>query len=91
MKIGKILKKIDKKFKSQKFSEINFNSKKCRNGDVFFAIKGTKKNGNKFISEAINKGAKTIISDLKYEGYKNDVLFLNSNKDTTLMIKLWAI
>ena len=85
MKIGKILKKIDKKFKSQKFSEINFNSKKCRNGDVFFAIKGTKKNGNKFISEAINKGAKTIISDLKYEGYKNDVLFLNSNNPRQLL------
>ena len=57
MKIGKILKKIDKKFKSQKFSEINFNSKKCRNGDVFFAIKRKNKDGNLYLKELFSKGA----------------------------------
>ena len=79
MQIGKIFNKIDIKFKSHNFSGLKFNSQKCRNGDIFFAIKGTKKNGNKFIKEAIIKGAKTVISDLKYQGYKSNVLFLNSN------------
>ena len=43
MQIGKIFKKINKKFKFHKFSELKFDSLKCKRGDVFFAIKGTKK------------------------------------------------
>ena len=76
MYIGKLFKRLSKKYHSHKFVGICSDSRHCKKGDIFFSIKGTKKNGNKFISEAINKGAKTIISDLKYEGYKNDVLFL---------------
>ena len=50
--------------------------------NVFFAIKG-QKNGNKFIKDAINNGAKTIISNLKKEGFEKDVLYLGCQSKTT--------
>ena len=78
MQIQKILHNLEKKFQSHLFSEIKFNSKECKKNDIFFAIKGTKIDGNKFITNAIKNGAKTIISDLKFQGYKDNVLFLNS-------------
>ena len=46
--------------------------------NIFFAIKGTKIDGNKFISHAIQNGAKTIISNQKFEGIKEDILFIRS-------------
>ena len=33
------------------------------NGDLYIALKGKNFNGNDFISEAINKGAKAIVAD----------------------------
>ena len=38
--------------------------------NIFFAIKGNEIDGNKFIDDAIKKGAKTIISNQKFEGIK---------------------
>ena len=34
--------------------------------------------GNKFINHAIQKGAKTIISNQKFEGIKKNILFIKS-------------
>ena len=87
MHIGKIINNIDKKYSHQKFDGINFNSKKCKKGDIFFAIKGNKSNGNKYIKDAINRGAKTIISDQKFQGYKGDVLFIQNKNPRKLLSK----
>ena len=85
MQIGKIFNKIDNRFRNHKFSKIKFNSRICSKGDIFFAIKGNKDDGNKFIEEAIQKGAKTIVSDQKFQGYKNDVLFIKSENPRKLL------
>ena len=85
MQIGKIFKKINKTYKPHNFSGISFKSKECKKGDIFFAIKGTKNNGNNFINDAIKKGAKTIISNKKYQGYKKDILYLNSKNPRKLL------
>ena len=77
MHIAKIFKKLNKKYENHQFSNLKINSKNCKIGDIFFAIKGTKNNGNSFINEAIKNGAKTIVSSKKFEGFKNDVLFLS--------------
>ena len=37
------------------------------NGDLYIALKGKNFNGNDFISEAINKGAKAIVADHYFE------------------------
>lgn len=61
--------KLTKLFKDFNITGINFNSKKIRQGDAFFAIRGSAINGDDYINEAIKAGAKLILSD--NEIYKN--------------------
>ena len=85
MQIGKIFKNIKQAYKKQTFTSLAFDSKKCVKGCIFFAIKSKKFNGNNFINEAIAKGANTIISDRKFEGYKKEILYLYA-KNTRLSL-----
>ena len=77
MLIGNYFKHINSKFKNHLFSGLSFKSSYCKKNYIFFAIKGTNLDGNRFIDQAIKKGAKTIVSN-KYQGLKNDVLFIKS-------------
>ena len=70
MIIGNFIKGIELEYKNQYFSGICFDSSKCKKDNIFFAIKGTKIEGNKFINQAIQKGAQTIISNQKFVGIK---------------------
>ena len=65
MLLGKVLKKINQKYKLVKFNSIRFDSRNCRSNDIFFSINGSNLNGNNFINSAIKNGAKIIISNLK--------------------------
>ena len=86
MLIGSFLKNIKKEFRNHQFVGLSFNSADCKKDYIFFAIKGTKSDGNKFIDEAIKQGATIIISEQKFEGIKNDILFLRSKDDRKLII-----
>ena len=79
MIIGNFIKGIEFKHKNQYFSGLCFDSSKCKKDNIFFAIKGTKINGNKFINHAIQKGAKIIISNQKFEGIRKKILFIKSS------------
>ena len=79
MIIGNFIKQIESKYKNKYFSGLCYNSTKCKKNNIFFAIKGTKTNGNKFIKHAIQKGATIIISDHKFEGIKKSILFIKSS------------
>ena len=79
MIIGNFVKGIELDYKNQYFSGICFDSTKCKKNNIFFAIKGTKIDGNKFINHAIQKGAKIIISNQKFEGSKKNILFIRSS------------
>ncbi len=85
MLIKEYFSNISKNYLNHSFSGISFKSNEIKKAYIFFAIKGNKTDGKKFINEAIKKGAKTIISDLKYQGYKKDVLFLNSKNPRKLL------
>ena len=63
MIIGNFIKGIELKYENHYFSGLCFNSANCKKNDIFFAISGTKINGNKFNKDAIQKGANTIISN----------------------------
>ena len=65
MLIGNFFKKINPEFKNHYFSGINFNSQSCKKNNIFFAIKGNQFDGNKFVFDAISKGAKTIVHEKK--------------------------
>ena len=79
MIIGNFIKKIESKYRNYYFTGLCFNSAKCKKNNIFFAIKGTKIDGNKFINHAIQKGAKIIISSQKFEGIKKNILFIKSS------------
>ena len=92
MIIGNFLKKIELKYKSHYFSGLCFNSPECKKDNIFFAIRGTKIDGNRFINHAIKKGAKIIISKQKFEGLKKNILFIkSSNVRKTLSEFAYAI
>ncbi len=76
---------INKKLKFINFKGICFNSHEVKKGYIFFAIKGFKTDGKKFINEAIKNGAKIIVSDNKYQGYKNKILFIKSSNPRKLL------
>ena len=75
MQLGKII-KINKKYKLKNFNNVQFHSKLCKKNDLFIAIKGEKENGNYFIKDAIKNNAKTIVSNNKFEGFKNGILYI---------------
>lgn len=70
MLIGNYFKKINSEYKNHYFSGISFNSAHVKKNFIFFAIKGNDDDGKKFIKDAIKNGAKTIVSNLKIEGFK---------------------
>ena len=67
---------LKKKYSKIKFEGIAFNSKKVKNNYIFFAIAGSKLDGNKFINEAIKNGAKIIISQKIKEKFENNILYI---------------
>jgi MurE/MurF fusion protein len=85
MLIGKFFKKVNSKFKRHYFSGLSFNSLNCKKDNIFFAIKGNETDGNKFINNAIKKGAKTIVSNQEFEGIKNNILFIKSTNVRKLL------
>ena len=86
MLLSKVFKKINKKYKSVEFNSIRFNSKHCKSNDIFFAINGNKLNGNDYIKDAINNGAKIIVSNLKFKGFsKKKILFIHSKDPRKLL------
>ena len=77
MYIGKYFKNVKPEFKKHYFSGITFNSQLCKHNNIFFAVQGNEIDGNKFITHAIAKGAKTIIYNKKFQGFKNGILYLS--------------
>ncbi len=79
MLIGSYFKNINLKNKNHFFSGLSFNSLTCKKNNIFFAIKGTKNDGKKFIKDAIKKGATTIVSNQKFAGLKKNILYIRVN------------
>ena len=55
--------KADKKYKSITISGIKTDSKQVAPGDLFIAVKGANFDGHTFINQAINQGAKAVITN----------------------------
>ena len=86
MLLGNFIKNINRKYYKTYFSGVAFNSKQVKKDNIFFAIEGTKFDGNKYIFDAINNGAKIIVSSSKSQiSYKKKVLFIY-NKNPRKML-----
>ncbi|RME04047.1 MAG: UDP-N-acetylmuramoyl-L-alanyl-D-glutamate--2,6-diaminopimelate ligase [Planctomycetota bacterium] len=55
-----------------------FDSRKVQEGNIFFALKGTKRDGHRFVSEAILRGACLIVSERKLSGDHPSLLVENT-------------
>ena len=62
---------------------IQIDSRKIKPGDIFVAIKGNHDDGNKYVMEALNRGASLAIVDApKYIGINNEkILYVESSTD----------
>ena len=88
MQLKDYIPKLDKKYNKIFFSGISFDSSKVKKNDIFFAIKGNKFDGANYISTAIKKGAKIIISEKKLKLKKRNVIFLYSSNVRKLLAEV---
>ena len=88
MFVGKFFSNINQKNRSHYFSGLSFNSLKIRRKNIFFSIKGNNINGNKYIKNAIENGASTIVSDLNFEGIKKKVLYIKTTNPRKLLSEI---
>ncbi len=97
MKISEILNRSNLKtdFGNSKDFEVTgltYDSRKVKPGNIFFAIKGLKDDGNKYVEEAINKGAVLIFSEDELNGNKNSkVISFKVNGIRRLMARISGI
>ena len=88
MYLGNLIKNLDKKFHKINISGISFNSSTVKKGYVFFAIKGEKTDGNRYIDDAINNGAKIIISEKNIQRKKNNIIYLKQKNIRKLLSQI---
>ena len=69
-----ILNKVLRTEKNYKFSGVAIDSRDVKKNNIFLAIKGKNNDGNKFISKAIKKGARYIVSAKKNINFKNNMI-----------------
>ena len=77
--------KLNKKYNNISFSGISFDSSKVLKKNIFFAIKGNKFDGNKYIDIAIKKGANVIVSEKRLTKKKQNIVFLLSSNVRKLL------
>tara|TARA_B100001989_G_C24551229_1_gene475019 strand:+ start:2216 stop:5002 length:2787 start_codon:yes stop_codon:yes gene_type:complete len=82
MLLKNLIKDIPIEKKYIKISGISTNNEDVKKNHIFFAIKGNKNNGEKFINEAIQKGASVIIcsKECKIKINNKNVLLIKKKK-----------
>ena len=66
------------KYIISKKDKIQISSKDIKSGDIFLALKGKRFHGNKFLNEAIDKGAKFCVTDNKNFKENKKILYVNN-------------
>ena len=80
MLLKKLIKISSKKYSGLNIKGLAINSKEVKKGFIFFAIKGNKLNGEKFIKDAITKGAVVIICSQNCK-FKSDFIYVIKTKN----------
>ncbi len=88
MLLGNYFYNINKNYKNHFFSGISYDTKTIKKNYIFFAIKGNKMDGNKFIPIAIKKGCKIIITEKKIKKYKTGILFIHTKNIRKLLAEI---
>ncbi len=85
MYLGDFVKNVKQKYSKLNFSGLAFNSKHVKKDYIFFAFKGNNHDGNNYVNEAINRGAKIIISDKNLKINKNNIISIKSKNPRKLL------
>ncbi len=88
MFLGNYFNGINKNYKKLFFSGISFNTRSLKKNNIFFAIKGNSLDGNKFISKAIEKGSKIIVTEQKKNDFRNGILFIRTKNIRKLLAEV---
>jgi len=88
MYLKNFIKNLNKKYHKVFFSGLAFNSKKVKKNYIFFAIKGNKFDGNKYIPEAIKKGAKVIISEKNIKLTNKNIVLIKEKNPRKLLAEI---
>ena len=89
MLLKKLIKNLSSKIGDLNISGISQDSRKIKKGDLFVAIKGEKYDGNKYISQAISKGARVVIYSGKIKKNKK-TKFINFKDTRNILASLSA-
>ena len=80
MLLKKLINNCPNKLANIKVKGLSSDTRKLKKGDLFFAFKGSKSDGNKFINEALKKGACAIISSKKIKN-NSKIIKVNDIRD----------
>ena len=80
MLLKNLIKHTSKKYKNLNIKGLAINSKEVKKGFIFFAIKGNRVNGEKYIREAINRGAIIIICSNSCKFISNSIVVIKTKK-----------
>ena len=79
MLLKKLIKNLPEKKKNLRIKGLSINSKNISKGFIFFAVRGHKSNGEKFIKEAVTKGAEVVICSKKCKYLNNKILVIKTS------------
>ena len=79
---------VEREYSNFFFSGIAFDSSKIKRNNIFFAIKGDNFDGNNFISVAIKKGCKIIITEKKTKKIYNGILIIYTKNVRKLLAEV---
>ena len=80
MLLKNLINNISKNKKNIFISGLSINSNEIKKNYIFFAIKGNKLNGEKFIKDAIKKGAVVIVCSPGYKQKNKKITFIRTRK-----------
>ena len=61
MLLKNLINNLNSKIGNERISGISLDSRNIKKGDIFVSIKGNRFDGNRYIEQAISRGAKTVI------------------------------
>ncbi len=73
-----ILRDFKKNIRMNRFHGLSIDSRTVKKNNLFLTLKGKKNHGSEFISKALQKGAKFIVSSKKINQYKSKTILVNN-------------
>tara|TARA_B100000963_G_scaffold361719_1_gene398956 strand:- start:1924 stop:4683 length:2760 start_codon:yes stop_codon:yes gene_type:complete len=88
MLLKSLIKNIPRNKRNISISGLSSNSKEIKKNYIFFAIKGNKTNGEKFIKDAIERGASVIVCSKNCELNNKDIFVFKTDKIRHLLSEI---